>query len=123
MTVSEGWGVSKGGCPSLNLMVVGADDSFYYAHQLPFSFALSFLSFHTHVCIYIYIYIYIRGCLDSLENQQRYLSLHVGNIKGCDDVFRVSQALGMSVSWQGNPDGLCDGTFCALFHKQLWLQP
>ena len=65
--------------------------------------------------IYIYIYIYIRGCLDSLD--------HMGNIKGCDDVFRVSQALGMSVSWRGNPDGLCDGTFCALFHKQLWLQP
>ena len=76
-----------------------------------------------HMCVYIYIYIYIRGCLDSLENQQRSLSLHVGNIKGCDDVFRVSQALGMSVSWRGNPDGLCDGTFCALFHKQLWLQP
>ena len=69
------------------------------------------------------VYMYIRGCLDSLENQQLSLSVHMGNIKGCDDVFRVSQALGMSVSWRGNPDGLSDGTFCALFHKQLWLQP
>ena len=63
------------------------------------------------------------GSLCFLDLFQGYLSVHMGNIKGCDDVFRVSQELGMSVSWRGNPDGLCDGTFCALFHKQLWLQP
>ncbi|CBI18682.3 unnamed protein product, partial [Vitis vinifera] len=38
----------------------------------------------------------------------------MGNIKGCDDVFRVSQALGMSVSWRGRP-GLCEMGFYALF--------
>ena len=88
-------------------MVVGADDSFYYA------------PFPSLFYIYIYIYTYTSEAVNSAHS----LSVHMGNIKGCDDVFRVSQALGMSVSWRGNPDGLSDGTFCALFHKQLWLQP
>lgn len=56
-TAAERCGSSKGGCPSLNLAVAGADDSFYCppSTALVFLFLFhSFLSFHTYIHIYIF---------------------------------------------------------------------